>query len=71
MSDTYEPEEKTLREAAKQCSTIRKKRIHVGAAIMPDYLNPHYDPYSSVLNAGLIHIAYYVSSVSHVLGLAL
>lgn len=38
----------SLRHAA----ASRKQKVHVGAAIMPDYLNPHYDPYSKVLNRG-------------------
>lgn len=63
MSESWEPEDESLREAARRSSAIRKKRIHVGAAVMPDYLNPHYDPYSSILNAGLVHITFYVVSV--------
>ncbi|CAM9283040.1 unnamed protein product, partial [Ascophyllum nodosum] len=47
MSD--EPVEGSLREAAARCSAARNKRVHVGTAVMPDYLNPHYDPYSSIL----------------------
>lgn len=42
-------EEGSLRQAA----ATRKHKVHVGAAIMPDYLNPHYDPYSEVLNRGM------------------
>ncbi|CAM9241385.1 unnamed protein product [Ectocarpus fasciculatus] len=42
--------EGSLREAASRCGIARKKKVHVGAAIMPDYLNQHYDPYSAVLN---------------------
>lgn len=38
----------SLRHAA----ATRKKKVHVGAAIMPDYLNSHNDPYSEVLNRG-------------------
>ena len=50
MSD--EPVEGSLREAAARCSAARNKRVHVGTAVMPDYLNPHYDPYSSILETG-------------------
>lgn len=41
--------EGSLREAASHCER-KDKNIHVGAAVMPDYLNTHYDPYSSILN---------------------
>eukprot|EP00903_Cladosiphon_okamuranus_P011673 g10979.t1 len=34
----------------RHAAATRKQKVHVGAAIMPDYLNPHYDPYSEVLN---------------------
>lgn len=44
--------EGSLREAAARCGIARKKKVHVGAAIMPDYLNQHYDPYSAVLKRG-------------------
>lgn len=47
-----ELQEGSLREAAARCSEARKKPVHVGAAIMPDYLNAHYDPYGSVLERG-------------------
>lgn len=43
--------EGSLREAASHCER-KDKNIHVGAAVMPDYLNTHYDPYSSILNRG-------------------
>lgn len=45
------------REAAAQCGTGRKrnKKVHVGAAVMPDYLNAHHDPYSAILNRGNIN----------------
>lgn len=45
---SLELEPGSLRHAA----AARKQKVHVGAAIMPDYLNPHYDPYSEVLNRG-------------------
>lgn len=49
-----EIEKGSLREAAALCSSKKNGNVHVGAAIMPDYLNAHYDPYSSVLNRGMI-----------------
>lgn len=45
-------EKGSLREAAAFCSSKKNGVVHVGAAIMPDYLNAHYDPYSSILNRG-------------------
>lgn len=36
----------------RQAAAAREQKVHVGAAIMPDYLNAHYDPYSEVLNRG-------------------
>lgn len=36
----------------RQAAAARKHKVHVGAAIMPDYLNAHYDPYSEILNRG-------------------
>lgn len=53
MDQPPQLKEGSLREAAAQCGAARKKRVHVGAAIMPDYLDTHYDPYSSVLNEGM------------------
>ena len=48
----------SLREAAAICSSKKDGNVHVGAAIMPQYLNAHYDPYSSVLNRGMYEYEY-------------
>lgn len=58
-----ELEEGSLREAASYCDT-EEKNIHVGAAVMPDYLNSHYDPYASILNRGERGLSIFVCFVA-------
>lgn len=52
-----ELEQGSLREAASYFGATdgrhgKHHRVHIGTAVMPDYLNEHYNPYSSVLNRG-------------------
>lgn len=57
MPAEQDTEIQSLREAAALCSSARDKHVHVGAALMPDYLDTYYNPFSSVLQRGWLRRA--------------